>query len=510
MPPYLQPFRSVLVSLWCLLLTLPLPVLAQQAPEIPTKIWEVESPVLLRSQVIISKQSHTKLDPDKLYTLSDLINAAEERNPKTHVAWAKAKQAAARLGIAQSELLPTLAAVSIFENNSTAMYFWTYYKQNLFLFRPAIELTYTVLDFGERRARINEEKAALLAANLNFNDAHRQVIYSTVSAYYKVMLAVSRKQAAEVTLFNARTVQQAVEERLTQGLATLPDKLDARAATAKAEYELASVQGEEEIARGELASILRESPAVKLRLEGLSETDGLAVVLPEAEKAIEEALHFRPDFLAKIQRIDAAQAEIKRKRAAYFPKLTISANYGRLVAYASQDYTPFLYGQVPVYQIEARFKWVLFDAGRRRNELELAKAHYAEAIAEEQEFKDQVEFQVWQAYVNVKTAKKQLVAAKSQLKASEMSYDAALEAYHYGVRHLVDVTTAQKGLALARNNFVEARVKLLADMAELAFQTGDLLHIGKPPSRSPDDINDHNDKDDDDDADDDDDETENH
>ncbi|MCE3236352.1 MAG: outer rane efflux protein [Vampirovibrio sp.] len=477
-------FRFYLVSLWCLVLMQPCPALAQQAPANPSKVWAIEPTLLLHSQVTISKHGHSELETDKPYTLAELINLAEERNPKTRVAWEKAKQFAARLGIAKSELFPTLAAVSTLENDSTAMYFWTYYKQNLYLFRPAIELTYTVLDFGERRARIDEEKAALLAANLNFNEAHRQVIYDTVSAYYNVMLAISRKRAAEVTLFNAKTVQEAVEERLVQGLATLPDKLDAQAATAKAEYELASVQGEEEIARGKLASILRESPLVNIKLENLSETTNLDIVIPSAQHAIEEALHFRPDFLAKIQRIDAAQAEIKLKRAAYFPKLTISANYGRLAAYASQDYTPFLFGQVPVYQIEAKFRWVLFDAGRRRNELNLAKAHYAEAVAEEQELKDQVEFQVWKAFVNVQTAKKQLQAAKSQLTASLKSYEAATEAYHYGVRHLIDVTTAQKNLAVARNNFVEARIRLLADVAELAFQTGDLVHIGNPARSS--------------------------
>jgi outer membrane protein TolC len=200
------------------------------------------------------------------------------------------------------------------------------YKQTMFLFRPAIELTYTILDFGVGRARIDEEKASLLAANLGLNEVHRQVICYTVSAYYKLMLAISRERAAEVTLFSAKTVSEAVEEYWAQGLGIWPDLFAAQAATAKAEHELASIQGEEEIERGELSSILRESPLVNLKLQSLSEETSLNRVIPSAKKVIKDALHFRPDFLAKIQHIDAAQAEIKLKRAAYFTKLTISGN----------------------------------------------------------------------------------------------------------------------------------------------------------------------------------------
>lgn len=481
----LAPLHRFCLIVSCFIFVWPLPVYAQQAPKTPGKPWDIEASILYQSQETHKNEWADALSTDKRYTLPELISLAEERNPKTRLAWEKAKQLAAKLGIAKSELFPTLAAVAILENNSSALFFETFYTQNLFLFRPAISLSYTVLDFGERRGKIDEQKASLLAANLNFNDVHRQVIYSMVSAYYKVMLAMSRKEAAEVTLANARTVQHSVEERLEQGLATLPDKLDAQAASAKAEYELVAIQGEEDIARGELASLLRESPQKKLSLESLNQTTGFNFLTPDATATIEEALRFRPDFLAKIQRISAAQADIKSKRAAYFPKLTISANYGRLAAYANQEHSPYAFGQIPVYQWQANFNWVLFDGGRRRNELRLAKARYEAALSEQQEAKDQIEFQVWQAYVNLETAKKQLAASERLLLASQKSYEAATESYQYGLRNVIDVTNAQKNLAIARNTFVEARINILVAMAELAFQTGDLVHIGNPPLVNP-------------------------
>ncbi len=474
-----------LILLFCLLIVPANRIFAQKAPESAGKPWKIQDDVLLQTQITLSREENSEIETNKAYGLAELINIAEERNPQTHVAWQKAKEAAARLGIARSELFPTLAVVAPLVNDSTVLFFTTFFRQNLYLFRPAVELNYTVLDFGERRGRIDAQKAALLAANLNFNEAHRQVIYSVVSAYYKVMLAISRTSAAETTLMNAKTVQEAVEERLAHGLATLPDKLDAEAATAQANYELATVQGEEKVVRGELAAILRVSPLLNLKFTNISGMAGLNADSKSARQSIEDALHFRPDFLAKIQEITAAQSEIKEKKSAYYPKLKLSSNYGHLFGFASQDFSPFSYGHVPVYRWELNLGWTLFDGGRRRNELNEAKSRYARAIAEEQETKDLVEYQVWQAYINLQTAREQLASSESMLAASQKSFEAANEAYHYGVRNLIDVTTAQKNLAIAQNNFVEARIRILRDLAELAFQTGDLVHIGKPVNSPP-------------------------
>ena len=51
-----------------------------------------------------------KLDPAHIYTLSELIDLAEQNNPATREAWAFAKGRATQLGISRSDLYPTLVA----------------------------------------------------------------------------------------------------------------------------------------------------------------------------------------------------------------------------------------------------------------------------------------------------------------------------------------------------------------------------------------------------------------
>jgi outer membrane protein TolC len=78
----------------------------------------------------------------------------------------------------------------------------------------------------------------------------------------------------------------------------------------------------------------------------------------------------------------------------------------------------------------------------------------------------------------VKTALRQRQAATALLEAASQSYAAAVEAYGYGVRNLLDVTAAQRALAQARTADVAARTEVLDTLADLAFRTGDLMRIG--------------------------------
>ena len=65
------------------------------------------------------------LDPAKIYTLSELVNIAEQNNPETRVAWENAKARAADLGIAESTLYPTLAAAVLAETARNGIFFGT-------------------------------------------------------------------------------------------------------------------------------------------------------------------------------------------------------------------------------------------------------------------------------------------------------------------------------------------------------------------------------------------------
>ena len=217
------------------------------------------------SRTTICPRRNSAVDPNKAYTLPELVDLAEQHNPETRFAWERAKAQAAALGIAKSEWYPVLGAMAAGEVDRYALLFNTnYLRQTTSTSELAVTLNYAILDFG-RSPRIQQAAAQLLATDFGFNDTHRKVIYQVEQAYYRVLSTAAQQQAAEANLANAQAVQSAAEDRLTNGLATRPDVLEARSATAQAQFDLQSAIGSYEIARGDLAAALGTSASVRLR-----------------------------------------------------------------------------------------------------------------------------------------------------------------------------------------------------------------------------------------------------
>jgi outer membrane protein TolC len=453
-------------------------LLAQSPPAIPARPWHSSE----ERQVATEARQHLpptpRIAPDRIYSLSELIDLAESYNPETHAAWEAARAQAAALGIARSELFPTLAAVALASAERFEVPFGAqFYRQTVAAFQLSLELNYTILDFGARRGRINAESARLLSSNFAFNDVHRQLIYDVSEAYYRLLNAAGQEEAAGASLVNARTVQQASEERLRNGLATLPDVLEARSATAQAEYDLQAVLGAEEIARGDLVTNLGASATTHIRVQPLSEVPTPASIADTVEQAIHRALEQRPDLQARVAEIHLAQAEQQVARSAFYPSLSVSASPNAQSLYFQQQNLPWGHTAALDGNLTLNLQWTVFDGGARRSRLAQAKAHIREAEAQAAAARDQIEDQVWTAYTNLNTAFRQREAAIALLAAATESYSAALESYNYGVRNLLDVTNAQKVLAQARSTDILARTQVLAALAELAFRTADAIQV---------------------------------
>ncbi len=450
------------------------PALAQKAPPSPDR------PVA-RLEVKVPRDSarephEIEMDRDRVYTLSDLIDIAETRNPATRVAWASAKQRAASVGVARSELMPTVIGAALTRTLQEPLLLYDHFQlQDIGLVKTVLRMNYTLFDFGARRSEIDAAKARLLEADLHFNDTHLQIIYDVARKYYDLQNASGLRMAADANLRDFKALEQAAQERLDNGLATRPDVLEARASAARAEYELQSAVRNEEVVFGNLATTLTASPRFPFHVQPLDELS-IPETLPETEEAAEErAFRERPDLLGRMAGVQAASSEVRHARSAYFPKLEFEGDAGWLRAWGQQERLPSIYGHVKVYDARVTLRWTVFDGLRRESELARAKAERAAAEAEVKEARDHIADQVWTAYRNAETALQQRKAARALLQAATESYSAAQEAYGYGVRNILDVLDAERVLSNARAADVTARAGVLNGFNELAYRTGRLL-----------------------------------
>src|ERR1700722_5143081 len=131
-----------------------LPVIAhpQRAPRVPDRPWDSNR---TESGLHPGPGNELKLVPSHIYSLPELIDLAELNNPETREAWAFAKGRADRLGISRSDLYPTLVAGALGATSKDgALINENFALQMIGEYDLAVSLSYTLLDFGERRGHI--------------------------------------------------------------------------------------------------------------------------------------------------------------------------------------------------------------------------------------------------------------------------------------------------------------------------------------------------------------------
>jgi outer membrane protein TolC len=454
---------------------------AQDVPSSSAKPWHSGREAQFTKQLQAVPEQAYALDASHIYTLAELVDLAESHNPDTRVAWQNAKALAQSVGVAQSALFPTIAAVALARTSrQNSLYAGGFYRDTIGLFQPALSLNYLIFDFGQRSGAINEAKAEMFAADFAFNDTHRRIIYQVIASYYRLLNAMGQQEAAQATLANAQTVEKDTQSRLDHGLATLPDLLEAQAASAQADYDLQAAIGAQEIARGDLATTLGLPPGTQFPVQSIHEVLIPDTLTDTADEAVDRALAQRPDLLEQVAKLRAADASIQQARSSYFPSLSFSGIGGMQRDYGQRSLNPSTYAEREAWNVELDLQWTLFDGLRREHAIAEAKARRAEAHAEIDALRDQVSDEVWRAYSDAKTALRQKQAAAALLASADASYSAALKSYDLGVRSLLDVVSAQRALAQARQADVFARTQVLTQISNLAFRTGDLLRTPSP------------------------------
>ena len=457
---------------------------------------EVAARCTAQSSVPISK---AEIDPTKPYGLEELIDIAESNNPRTRIAWEAAKQAANGLGIARSDYFPHLAALAL-SGDQRVIEPWPrplgasrgYFLIEAPVVESGVELRYNVYDFGRRGARVEASKARRLAAVAGFQWTNQDVAFRVVTDYFNLITAQERLEASRQIVKTAQTTQDAAEAALANGRSTLPDVLNARAATAQANYDLQASIGGVDTARVVLRETIGAEPSDAILVAPPAGLPLPTEVAESTSNLVNAALKQRPDLRSIFERIQAANAEFKAAKSEYLPTIHFGASAAQEAVWPTLNLAgpnPLGHANQTVWDVGVTVRWTIFDGGLRRNEAHLADSKRREAQDEKREKEDAIAREVWVAYVQFRTAVRQHEAAETLLTSASTSYDASLDAYKYGVKNLVDLVTAENQLAQARLAVVQSRSAVRIDASNLDYATGNLLRqqppLAQPVSKSP-------------------------
>jgi outer membrane protein len=437
----------------------------------------------VRSQQVPPALQAPGIDPAKPYTLAELIDMAEQSNPKGRIAWEHAKQTAEHYGIARDFYLPVLVSNTLFADERIINPFPKplaprgYVMVEIPTVQPQAQLSYLLFDFGGREAKVDAAAAARLQGSATLLRVNQDIAFQVSEAYYRVLTAEGRLRATDEILQAARTVQDAAEQQLKNGRSTLPDVLNARAATAQAAYERENADGDLRSSKVLLREAIGAEPSPEIEI-----LDDGSKALPEAlnssiEELIGQAFADRPDLLVRAQEVRVAHDEVRQAKAAYLPSIGLEGAAAQTSMWPTVDYGQLGNVSQTTWSGSLNIRWEIFNRARKHEDA-IAASLERQAGDELRESKDAVTRDVWNAYISYQTAQRRNVAATALLDAANLSYTSSLDAYRYGVKNLIDVVSAQQQLAQAKLACVQARSDVLLDAIAVDYSTGVLLRTG--------------------------------
>jgi outer membrane protein len=432
--------------------------------------------------------SPPSVDAARRYSLSELIDLAESSNPATRIAWNDARRAALAAGVAESAFLPNITASAIggyqgSNGHETAL--GTGFNNNSSLNGTvsALSLQWLLFDFGERAAVVDAAKQGSAISNIAFTVAHQQLIYSVALAFYNHAAAGARLTTATQSLKNARDVQAAAEDRYGHAIGTVTEVAQARQGTAQANLAVVQATGGAKDAYLALITAMGISPLTKIKVADVSGRKLSPSMDAPVESIISDALARRPDVQSAYAAQKASLANIQAARAAFMPKVFLSAtgtyttgnlNVTSLPSGGQQPPTVNITGNHLGAGLFAGVTVPLYDGGTRDAQLARARADADSADARLTQVRDDAVRQIVFADNALHTSLSAYAASQTLETAAQTTFDAALAAYRNGVGSITDLMLAEIQLLQAKNVTTDAYSTALSAAATLALSTGTL------------------------------------
>jgi len=346
---------------------------------------------------------------------------------------------------------------------------------------PALALKWLLFDFGRRDAQLQAARADSFVANVAFTGAHQKLIFDVSQAYFDLGAARGKLHAAQKALSTALTTQDAAVAKQNNGLATVVAVAQAQRQTAQARYTLAAAEGAERTARANLIAALGVPAATQIDVVDSAELPLPPAPADSVSKAVDQALAHRPDVIAALGKVDAAEAALKGERRSYYPVIELAGQAFQNIGSLNSDGGPYSNINRPGQSIFLSFSVPLFDGGMRRNRISMADAKAREAQEQLAAARDSASQQVVRAYNGLLTSLAEYEAATVLTQAAHTAYEAALRSYRQGVGTYTDLATEENAVVQGDTQVEDARANAHTAAAALAFSMGAIDIAGVQP-----------------------------
>jgi len=405
-------------------------------------------------------------------TMPDVVDIALSNNPLTRESYAQARAAGATIGAAYGRYIPQ-ANISAFATREGSSSSGTSASTGGGVVRGGgfhtLEqgtgsVSWLMFDFGEMSA-FNYAKQAAFAASFNHNFTLETVILTVEQAYFNYNAAKAVRDADAQTVREDSTNLAAAQARHAAGVATISDVLIAQTTLSQSVLTLETDEGTVQTTRGSLAVSMGFPANVPYDISPEPPNLPTDAVTEVIDTLVQRAVRSRPDLAAYRAQARQAEANVGVVRGQGLPNLTFSGSAGR-----TNFDTPSLNGNT--YSAQFGVSFPIFQGFTNSYNILQAKELAKAAAANAEYQRDQIVYQVFTSYYNLRTATARVKSSDDLLASAQASYDVESGKYKQGVGSILDLLTAQVALASARSQHATARWTWFSSLAQLSHDVG--------------------------------------
>jgi multidrug efflux system outer membrane protein len=414
--------------------------------------------------------------------LDQLEQRALRDNPNVRAAAQRLLQAQAQLGVTRASQLPTVGVKAGIANSRTsaesamgAAFGHQSIKGNDFSF--GANFSYEIDLWGRVRRAVEAADAQALAAQDDRDGVMLMLSSQVATTYWQL-----RGLDADIAILNdalatRRESQQLIEARFNAGLSNELDVSRTRIERANAEADIQEAQRQRNTLEHALAVLVGASPSQPILAPAagsvaatLPQPPAIPVGLPAS------LLGQRPDLAASVATLKAFNAQVGVAEGAFYPSVSLTGNFG----YASETLSNLAKGSAREFSFgPLALSLPVFEGGRNRANLNLAKARYDEAVANHEGRLLTALREVEDALSDVEQRQKQGDVQVQAQQAAARAVQVAQARFDRGVSTYLDVTDAQRSALAADRAAAQIRTQRLLAAVSVARALGGGWQQGK-------------------------------
>ncbi len=395
--------------------------------------------------------------------LQQAIETALANNRDLKTAALRIEEARAVYGIQKADQLPTVNATSGV-NASRQLLAGT--MRETTAYQVGLGMTAFELDFFGRVKNLSDVALSQFFAT---EEARRALQISLVGEVAKAWLneraLAEQTQLAERTQKGREASYDLVKKRFDAGISNALELRQSETLVQSARVSALALKRQHAQAVNALTLLTGSGtklPAQTATLSAQAITADIGAGLPS------ELLEHRPDIRAAEQRLRASQANIAAARAAFFPRISLTAGIGL----ASTDLSNLFEGGSRTWNFAPALSLPIFDGGRNEANLDLAKVRSNIAVTD-YEKAIQVAFrEVADALDARATLASEIAAQQAVRDAQAARLQLAQARYQNGVANYLDVLDAERELFSAEQQLLQTRLLKLTNAVDLYRSLG--------------------------------------